>query len=66
MTTVPNALTASINHERSPVLLAGEDAFDAWLHGDETSARGLLHPMPAARMRIVQEGFEKKDLLASA
>ncbi len=64
MTTAPNALTASINHERSPVVLAGEAEFEAWLHGDETSARGLLHPLPAERLRIVQEGFEKLDLLA--
>ncbi len=64
MTTAPNALTASINHERSPVVLAGEAEFEAWLHGDETSARGLLHPLPAERMRIVQEGFEKLDLQA--
>jgi putative SOS response-associated peptidase YedK len=66
MTTLPNALTAGINHERSPVILAGEADFEAWLHGDEATVRALLRPFAAERMRIVQEGFEKKDLLATA
>lgn len=63
MTTAPNALTASINHERSPVVLAGEADFDTWLTGDAVAAAALLRPYPAEAMRIVQEGFEKKDLL---
>ena len=33
MTTVPNALTRSINHERMPVLLSGEDQFETWMSG---------------------------------
>lgn len=64
MTTLPNALTAGINHERSPVVLSGEDQLEAWLGGSEADARALLRPFSAERMRIVQEGFEKKDLLA--
>lgn len=64
MTTAPNALTAGINHERSPVLLASDEEREAWLEGDTTSAIGLLRPFPAERMRIVQEGFDKLDLLA--
>ena len=64
MTTLPNALTSGINHERSPVILAGEADCNAWLSGDEPAARALLQPFPADRMRIVQEGFEKKDLLS--
>jgi putative SOS response-associated peptidase YedK len=64
MTTQPNALTMTINHERSPVLLTGESERDAWLHGTPAEARTLLSPLAAERMRIVQEGFEKRDLIA--
>lgn len=63
LTTEPNALTASINHERSPVVLADESAMDCWLAGSASQVQHLLTPFPADRMRIVQEGFEKKDLL---
>lgn len=62
MTTRPNVLTASVSHERSPVLLGGEDQFAAWLGRDERAAQALLQPFPGEHMRIVQEGFEKKDL----
>ena len=62
MTTEPNALTSSINHERSPVLLRDEAAMERWMHGTVDDARALLRPSPADQMRIVQEGFEKKDL----
>ena len=64
MTTSPNALTQSINHERSPVLLTSTDDADQWLHGSFEEACALLRPCPPERMRIVQEGLEKKDLLA--
>ena len=33
MTTTPNALVATINHERMPVLLTDEKQFDTWLNG---------------------------------
>ncbi len=61
MTTLPNALTAGINHERSPVLLTGEADFATWLHGDVAAVSALLRPYPAERMRIVREGMEKQD-----
>ena len=64
MTTTPNALTQSINHERSPVLLTGPDDGDQWLHGSFEEACALLRPCPPEHMRIVQEGLEKKDMLA--
>ncbi|MFN0217846.1 MAG: hypothetical protein ACKVP4_03410 [Hyphomicrobium sp.] len=35
MTTEPNELTRSINHERMPVLLAGEDQFETWLSSND-------------------------------
>ena len=63
MTTLPNELTASINHERSPVLLTSEDQFEQWIRGRTDNARALLRPIAAEQMRIVQEGFDKRDLL---
>ena len=61
MTTAPNALTASINHERSPVLLTTEAERDTWLSGSMEEAASLLRPLPASRLQIVREGFEKQD-----
>jgi len=64
MTTVPNAATASINHERSPVLLTTDAERDAWLTGSADEARALIAPIDGSRLRIVQAGLEKRDLLA--
>lgn len=63
MTTLPNAVTSSINHERSPVLLSSDSAMERWLTGSAAEAMTLLTPHAADETRIVQEGFEKKDLL---
>lgn len=63
MTTTPNALTASINHERMPVLLSGERAFETWMRGTPDQAFALVKPYPEAGMRLVQSGFEKRDLV---
>lgn len=65
MTTEPNALTASINHERMPVLLSTNEQFDTWLKGSSKEAFALAQQFPAEAMRIVQFGAEKKDLLAA-
>jgi putative SOS response-associated peptidase YedK len=62
---LPNALTSTINHERSPVLLTEEAQFATWLTGTE-QAMGLITTSDPDRMRIVQSGFEKKDLLEEA
>ena len=52
LTTTPNKLVATINHERMPVLLTREEEFDAWLNGAPTrrvragarvSARAYAH-----------------------
>ncbi len=64
MTTEPNGLTASINHERMPVLLSTHDECETWLNGSTQEAFALARSLPADAMRIVQNGFEKKDLLA--
>lgn len=66
MTTEPNALTVSINHERMPVLLSTEEQFETWLKGSPKEAFALVQRFPAEAMRVVQFGAEKKDLLAAA
>ncbi len=62
LTTRPNALTMSINHERSPVLLTSETEWRNWLGGTVEEAMSLARPIDAGRLQIVQEGFEKRDL----
>ena len=63
MTTAPNALTDSINHERMPVLLSEKQEFETWLTGTPAEAFALARSYDARSMRIVQSGCEKKDLL---
>ncbi|KAB2847394.1 MAG: SOS response-associated peptidase, partial [Hyphomicrobiaceae bacterium] len=53
MTTTPNTLVGSINHERMPVLLSGEAAFETWLKGASKEALALARPYPPERMRMV-------------
>jgi len=65
MTTEPNALTVSINHERMPVLLR-EDQFETWLQGTPEQAYALAKPFTAEAMRIVQAGAKREDLLDAA
>ena len=64
MTTVPNAATQSINHERSPVLLTTDAERSTWLAGSDDDALKLVTPIAADRLRIVQEGFDKQDRVA--
>jgi putative SOS response-associated peptidase YedK len=66
MTTLPNTLTATINHERSPVLLTEEVQFATWLAGTPEEAFSLVKTSDPERMQIVQSGFEKKDLQQAA
>lgn len=66
MTTLPNTLTRTINHERSPVLLTEEAQFATWLTGTPEQACSLITASDPERMCIVQSGFEKKDLLEAA
>jgi putative SOS response-associated peptidase YedK len=48
MTTAPNILTVSINHE--------EAEFDTWLSGTRAEAIALARSFYSARMQIVQSG----------
>jgi putative SOS response-associated peptidase YedK len=66
VTTLPNRLTETINHERSPVLLTEEEQYQTWLAGTPEEAFGLIKISDPDKMEIVQSGFEKKDLLAVA
>ena len=66
MTTTPNTLVATINHERMPVLLSGEEHFETWLSGTPEQAFDLIRAYPPSEMKIVQAGFEKRDLLGEA
>ena len=61
VTSLPNALTITINHERSPVLLTEEAQFETWLSGTPEEAFSLVKPFDPERMHIVQEGFGKED-----
>jgi putative SOS response-associated peptidase YedK len=65
LTTTPNALTVSINHERMPVLLSSEDQFETWLSGEPAEAFALAKSFDPALMRIVQSGNDKEDLLGN-
>jgi len=66
MTTIPNALTASINHERMPVLLTREDEFETWLRGTPQAAFTLARTFPAEDMHLVQSGLDRKDRLEAS
>jgi putative SOS response-associated peptidase YedK len=63
MTTTPNSLVGSINHELMPVLLSTDEEFETWMKGSANEAFQLIREFPPNKMRIVQEGFEKRDML---
>jgi putative SOS response-associated peptidase YedK len=65
LTTTPNSLVATINHERMPVLLTQEDEFATWLLGSPDEAFALAREYPPSGMRIVQEGLGKEDRVAA-
>jgi putative SOS response-associated peptidase YedK len=65
LTTTPNPLVATINHERMPVLLTREEEFETWLRAPAEEALALAREYPPEQMRIVQEGIDKEDLLPS-
>jgi putative SOS response-associated peptidase YedK len=66
MTTLPNTLTSTINHERSPVLLTGQHDCSTWLPGTPKEAFGPIKSSDPNSMRIVQSGLDKEDLLPLA
>ena len=66
MTTEPNELAQSINHERMPVLMSDPDDFETWLSGSTEEAFKLARSYAAEQMRIVQSGAVREDLLRVA
>ena len=54
LTTTPNSLVATINHERMPVLLTREEELETWLHAPAEEAMALAREYPPKQMRIVQ------------
>lgn len=65
MTTEPNELTVSINHERMPVLITNPTDFETWLSAPPQEAFKLARSYAAEQMRIVQSGAEREDRLAA-
>jgi len=65
LTTTPNSLVATINHERMPVMLTSEEEFETWLCGSADEAFALARKYSPDKMRIVQEGFFKEDRVAA-
>ena len=55
LTTTPNSLVATVNHERMPVLLADPAEQTAWLEGAPADAFALARQHPPAAMAIVRE-----------
>lgn len=64
MTTTPNALVATINHERMPVILADDTDRQTWLGGTAQEAFALARQQAPETMQIVQASLEKRDLLS--
>ena len=52
-------------HDRMPALLSGEADFETWLTAPPDVAYGLVRTYDAERMRIVQKGADKEDLLGA-
>jgi putative SOS response-associated peptidase YedK len=65
MTTTPNELVETVNHERMPVLLTTPEAQDQWMEGSQEEALALCKPYPPEKMRLVQTSYDKRDLLAT-
>jgi putative SOS response-associated peptidase YedK len=66
LTTEPNELTASINHERMPVLLSDPAELETRLSAPTEEALRLARSYAPDKMRIAQSGFEREDLLDAA
>jgi putative SOS response-associated peptidase YedK len=66
VTTEPNQLTATINHERMPVLLSNDDEIETWLKASAQEAMELARQYPADRISIVQSGADREDLLGTS
>ena len=62
------ALTRTINHERMPVLLSGEDQFETWLSGPVEEAFALARSFDPGAMhvsRCLERPSSKRGLAVS-
>lgn len=59
-------LVGTINHERMLVLLSTELELDTRMTGTPDEAFALIREYPLDKLRMVQAGFEKRDMLAEA
>jgi putative SOS response-associated peptidase YedK len=66
MTTEPNELTASTNHERMPVLISDPADVETWLSGSTEDAFRLARSSAAQLMCNVQSGADRDDRLEQA
>ncbi|MCI0465433.1 MAG: SOS response-associated peptidase [Beijerinckiaceae bacterium] len=60
LTTDANAAVRPIHAKAMPVLLTGEDAWEAWLTAPSEAAMALQRPLPDGILRVVASG-EKSD-----
>ena len=60
LTTTPNAMVATINHERMPVLLTRKDEFETWLKGTAGEALALAREYSPEQMRICGRASTRK------
>jgi putative SOS response-associated peptidase YedK len=58
MPTIPNALVATVNHERMPVLLTRPE--ESWMRGPAQEAMALAQEYPPEQMQIVQTSCEEE------
>lgn len=64
LTTTPNSLLATINHERMPVLLTREEEFDTWLRGPTDEAFALAASTHRSRCTSFRKALSKEDRVA--
>ncbi len=69
MTTTPNELVATVNHERMPVLLTSPEAQDQWLDGSDEGGFALCRPYLQSRCGLSRqdtrsETFSREHVIA--
>ena len=65
LTTTPNPLVATINHERMPVVLTREDEFQTWLNGTPDQAFALTRNILPIAWRSCRRAMTRKTCLAA-
>jgi putative SOS response-associated peptidase YedK len=60
LTTTPNSLVATVNHERMPVLLTREEEFETWLKGSTEEALALAREFRTTPCASCRKASSKK------